>query len=439
MQQQTTNRRKNKNQSYLWICTTDGASSHIAILQQHNQQTGILRDVDAFDLIETQIIAMEFIRGIPETNVEDQVWFGTDSRKLLLYSASDTEHNEITSCTVPGNITNIKYHCDSVFVALENGTLLIFRRNFTDGSWLLKDPQIVTLGNDPVANILPINMTVYAACGPKVYVLDSLTGEIQKHFSAHHEKGGNVHLMAHSGIGLWVSLKNSSTVCLYHTETFKHLQDINIASNVMRIVRNSADPSSTYFPHENPHRTSTRSAIYVTALMACRGLLWVGTNVGICLTIPLPRLEGVPIISGRVNISYHAHFGPISFLLALYPSKVVNNAAVMQQPFKNRGVQANDIEVTPATPEDADKKLLPALEDKSPTSNNADTLQAKIKHQLTGSPVVLRRRRSKDVDQSMTSRLSKTLPRGLGCGGHVFSTSTTSSQSSGKKMKSLPQ
>jgi hypothetical protein len=42
-----------------------------------------------------------------------------------------------------------------------------------------------------------------------------------------------------------------------------------------------------------------------------QGLLWVGTNVGIALTIPLPRLEGVPIISGKANISYHAHFGPV--------------------------------------------------------------------------------------------------------------------------------
>ena len=32
----------------------------------------------------------------------------------------------------------------------------------------------------------------------------------------------------------------------------------------------------------------------------------MGTNVGIALTIPLPRLEGVPIISGKANISYHA-------------------------------------------------------------------------------------------------------------------------------------
>lgn len=47
--------------------------------------------------------------------------------------------------------------------------------------------------------------------------------------------------------------------------------------------------------------------------------------------------------------------------------------------------------------------------------------------QLTNSPIV-RRRRSKDGNLD-SSRLSKTLPRGLGCGGSVIS--TTSSQSSG--------
>ena len=45
----------------------------------------------------------------------------------------------------------------------------------------------------------------------------------------------------------------------------------------------------------------------------------MGTNVGIALTIPLPRLEGVPIISGKANISYHAHFGPVRMFLPLQP------------------------------------------------------------------------------------------------------------------------
>lgn len=64
--------------------------------------------------------------------------------------------------------------------------------------------------------------------------------------------------------------------------------------------------------------TRLQTAICVTALKASKGLLWVGTNVGIVLSIPLPRLEGVPIISGRANVSYHAHTGPVNFFLGLH-------------------------------------------------------------------------------------------------------------------------
>merc|ERR1719238_221060 len=116
---------------------------------------------------------------------------------------------------------------------------------------------------------------------------------------------GMVSHIAVCGIGLWVALDHSSTVSLYHTESFIHMQDINIASNVSRALGGSS-----------------KRSIYVTALSAAKGLLWVGTNVGIALTIPLPRLEGVPIISGRANISYHAHFGPVRMFLPLVPGVV---------------------------------------------------------------------------------------------------------------------
>merc|ERR550525_999284 len=115
--------------------------------------------------------------------------------------------------------------------------------------------------------------------------------------------GSMVSHMAVCGIGLWVALHHSSTVSLYHTESFIHMQDINIASNVSRALGGSS-----------------KRSIYVTALSAAKGLLWVGTNVGIALTIPLPRLEGVPIISGKANISYHAHFGPVRMFLTLTTS-----------------------------------------------------------------------------------------------------------------------
>lgn len=165
----------------------------------------------------------------------DMVWIGTDRHKLHLYAAEEPEKQEEIACTTVSDvIIHIKYHCDNVFVALANGTLCVYRKNPIDGAWLIQEPQMINLGTEPVASLLPINLCLYAACGKKVWVLNGVTAEIQKSFMIHHEHFGNVSLMAHSGIGLWISQKNSSTICLYHTETFKHLQDINIASIVLR-------------------------------------------------------------------------------------------------------------------------------------------------------------------------------------------------------------
>lgn len=422
----TSTRRRSKNQNYAWICTTDGTSSHITVLLQHHQRAGELKEVGSFDLVETIVSSMEFVKGINNLNPEeegdnalvdgDAIWIGTTSKKIFIYSATNPEQDkQIAVCTVPAAVTEIVFHMDSSFVALSNGTVQIFRRGY-DGHWLLKEPQTVSLGvNEPITSILSINANVYAGCGQKIYVLNGCSGEIQKSFDVNREQSnGTVHTvqyMAHSGVGLWISLKNSSVICLYHTETFKHLQDINIASNVLRVTSSQRDC------------VNKNSSVFVTALMASKGLLWVGTNVGISLTIPLPRLEGVPIISGAVNISYHAHFGPVTFLMPLLPksyykpilSEPLPTTTIQQQNFGEDETQNGENIVTLRKNENEDQKM--NVRDNTPQHkkterSNSQDMTARLKAQLIQSPVVLRRRRGKDIGE--LSRTSKTLPRGLG-------------------------
>jgi Rho guanine nucleotide exchange factor 10 len=383
--------------------------------QSTTASTTCLKRITTFDLVETKVTAIEFVKGISNdltTLASDLVWMGTDSRKIMIYAATEPEkEEEIGSYSVSGPVVEIKYHCDNVFVALGTGLLLLFKRQ-VDGAWALKDPFVISLGNDPVSCLMPINMSVYAACGKKVWVLNATTGDIIKNFSAQHEHVGNVKLMAHSGVGLWVALKNSSTVCLYHTETFKHLQDINIASNVLRVTKmnNSSNWCGGTIAANN-------QAVTVTALLACKGLLWVGTNVGISLTIPLPRLEGVPIISGRVNISYHAHFGPITFLLAIQNTKNTIYSSTKDH-------RVNDDESVQLRTRDSEQRS----RDRASLDSSVCSNIVKLKQQLTGSPVMLRRKRSKEYEY----RGSKTLPRGLGAGCGFLSSSMSSSQSSGE-------
>ena len=225
--------------------------------------------------------------------------------------------------------------------------------------------------------------------------------------------------MAHAGVGLWVSLKNSSIICLYHTETFKHLQDINIAPHILRVTSSSISSSS-----------NTSHSVYVTALMACKGLLWVGTNVGITLTVPLPRLEGVPIISGNVNISYHAHCGPVTFFQPLI-TKTAHQTSQLQVKAPLRTdvgdplYDGDNSEAIESNSETTEKIGIVKLEKQR--SLDISPSPSKTKNHLSSSPVALRRK--SNIRESDLSRISKTLPRGFS-GVNAFFNGTHSMRSS---------
>lgn len=417
-----TGHRRSREQNYLWVATIDDSSSRISVLLQNQQRAGNLKEIRSFDLMETLVTTIEFVKfeiGIRQMTDRDTVWIGAENGKIFIYDGNNPEiEKQISFCTLSSGITQILYHLGNVFVALVNGSVQIFRRSH-DGEWNFKATQTVTLiESNPVSHLLPIKENVYAACGRKVWVINGSSGDILKPFDVHHVEGERnlpVNLMAHSGIGLWVSLKSSNIICLYHTETFKHLQDINIASNVLRLT-SSRDT------------VNNKSSIFVTALMACKGLLWVGTNVGISLTIPLPRLEhALPIMSGGVSISYHAHFGPITFMLPLVQRTYHRPPAVI--PEFQMSVSMDDSASTNRAKQQTEKEH--DVAHKQLTKQNSIDQPPKIRAHLDNScsPVMLRRRRFKDSGNANdVARLSKTLPRGIG-GTRMLMSSESSEQS----------
>lgn len=200
---------------------------------------------------------------------------------------------------------------------------------------------------------------------------------------------GMVSHMAVCGIGLWVALNHSSTVSLYHTESFIHMQDINIASNVSRALGGSS-----------------KRSIYVTALSAAKGLLWVGTNVGIALTIPLPRLEGVPIISGKANISYHAHFGPVRMFLPLQPK--VHSNEPMGRSSRHQTIPEESTSSAAASPRPIKQQYRKQVSESGLISPTATPPLAK---QLLRSKSI-----ASSKDTLLIRKNSKTLPRGFTIG-----------------------
>ncbi|KAG8195643.1 hypothetical protein JTE90_004978 [Oedothorax gibbosus] len=354
-------------QQYLWLCSSDGINSHIVVMAVHLTH---LRQVAVYHLSETKIIAIEAVPGMPidkgcldsenSSNTissmlsVESVWLGTDKGKVLILEGSCPEKwEEIGSTVVSASIMQLKYHCDQVYIALSNGSVMIFHRN-SDGQWQLQDPTVVTFEQDPVTSLLPLGLTIFCASGTKIWVIDSITAEVQRSYCLQHDNEGQAYLLAHSGTGLWIALKNSATICLYHTETFCHLQDINIAANVNRILAGKDKDKS-------PH------TIHVTSLLASKGLLWVGTNVGILLTVPLPRLEGVPIITGRVSLAIHAHQGPVQLLLSLQPKPM--SLSVLSSPVTRRPASADEDEVSLVSPRTRVVKQISDSVLPSPVSN----------------------------------------------------------------------
>jgi len=311
--------------TYVWANTTDGRSSQLRI---YSAQTTQLKELGTISLSSCCVKATIFVpaaaSGLLPSSEEplraDLVWVATDDLRIIFYAASDPERgSELGRIVLPSQPISLVYHCGQVWVGLQSGCLQVFRRS-PSGSWDNSPAICLVLGSDPVTALAPIQQAMLASVGREVMLLDAWTSNVLRSFTVAAEEQingsmisldcpaapGHISHLAVAGVGLWVASSHTSTVALYHTESFIHMQDIDIATNVRRVLA-ARDLSNS------------KKSIYVTALSAAKGLLWVGTNVGIALTIPLPRLEGVPIISGKANISFHAHYGPVRMFLPLQP------------------------------------------------------------------------------------------------------------------------
>ena len=99
----------------------------------------------------------------------------------------------------------------------------------------------------------------------------------------------SVQYMTWAGDGVWLSVRLSSTLQLYHARTFQHLQDVDIQPYVEKMIGQffvqiqirlgmfillAKEKTGLYFVH-------------ISALIiACRRL-WIGTGNGIIISVPL--------------------------------------------------------------------------------------------------------------------------------------------------------
>ncbi|XP_058380867.1 rho guanine nucleotide exchange factor 10 isoform X3 [Diceros bicornis minor] len=295
---------------FLWIGSCTSQMGQIAIVSFQSSNPKV---IECFN-VESRILCMVYIPveekpREPGTASEPEasavralgvptICLGTEEGSISIYKSSQgSKKVRLQHFFTPEKSTVMSLACtpQRLYAGLVNGTVAIYAKA-EDGSWNSEPQKVIKLGVLPVRSLLMMEDTLWAASGGQVFIISVETHAIENQLEAHQEEGMVVSHMAVAGVGIWIAFTSGSTLRLFHTETLKHLQDINIATPVHHML-------------PGPQRLS------VTSLLVCHGLLMVGTSLGIVVALPVPRLQGIPKVTGRGMVSYHAHNGPVKFLV----------------------------------------------------------------------------------------------------------------------------
>ncbi|XP_036744495.2 rho guanine nucleotide exchange factor 17 [Manis pentadactyla] len=246
----------------------------------------------------------------PEAH-QSSVWLGTEDGCVHVYQSSDSIRDRRNSMKLQhaASVTCILYLNNQVFVSLANGELVVYQRE-AGHFWEPQNSKSVTLGaqGSPITKMVSVGGRLWCGCQNRVLVLSPDTLQLEHTFSMGQDSSRSVACMVDSSLGVWVTLKGSAHVCLYHPDTFEQLAEVDVTPPVHRMLAGS----------DAIIRQHKAACLRITALLVCEELLWVGTSAGVVLTMPTspgavncPRAPLSPAGLGQ------GHTGHVRFLAAV--------------------------------------------------------------------------------------------------------------------------
>ncbi|XP_025019866.1 rho guanine nucleotide exchange factor 10-like protein isoform X4 [Python bivittatus] len=300
-------------QGYLWVGGgQEGTGGQVEIFSLNRSVPRIVRSFP----VASRVLCLEYIsERTEEERAEDSpaaadqpfpaqpaLCLGLQDGSILAYGSLDSGAQCLLTSRTPGlhPVLCLKHNADYLFAGLQNGTVAAYARTSAGGLWDPEaEPTCLAVGLAPVRTLLTLDDAVWASCGNQVTVFDAVSLKAQQTFEAHPEEDSSVTHMIKAGSGVWMAFSSGSSIRLFHTETLELLQDINVATRTTAVL---------------PGQKNVR----VTSLLICQGLLWVGTDQGILVLLPVPRLEGIPKITGKGMVSLNGHCGPVEFLAVAF-------------------------------------------------------------------------------------------------------------------------
>ncbi|CAK1593718.1 unnamed protein product [Parnassius mnemosyne] len=249
------------------------------------------------------------------------MWLGTEDGCIHVYNCLDNIRIKKNKIKLQHNsgVHSIVYMEGKVFVALGNGDLVVYCRDI-DGSWTERSTIPVGTGSGPVSSMLLSGGKLWCATHSNIKIINPHSLQVDETFQISSETKPISH-MAVAGGSIWLSLHNAAQLRCYNATTREQLAEINITPQVTKMLHGC----------DEIIRQHKAACLRVTALLAHRDTLWVGTSAGVLLTAPLhnspnPRTGSftVPQLTG---ITY-GHTGHVRFLT------IVENPVPQRQPAK---------------------------------------------------------------------------------------------------------
>uniref|UniRef100_A0A3B3XBU5 Rho guanine nucleotide exchange factor 10 n=1 Tax=Poecilia mexicana TaxID=48701 RepID=A0A3B3XBU5_9TELE len=294
----------------VWVASCTNQMGQIAIVAMQNSCPKV---TECFN-VESRILCMAYVpteqlkedgEKLPDSNYAPPakasdtptVCLGMEEGSIIVYKSTQRSKKiRLQHFFTPdkSTVTSLVYKKPCLYAGLVSGAVAIYSRS-QDGSWSCEKPKLLKLGVLPVKAVLAVEDHLWASSGGQVFIISTHTHCVERQLEAHQEEGMVVSHMVVAGVGIWIAFSSGSTVRLFHTETLEHLQDINIATTVNNILPGN-------------------QRVSVSSLLVCHGLLLAGTNLGVTVALSVPRLQGIPKVTGRGMVSLHAHNGPVKFL-----------------------------------------------------------------------------------------------------------------------------
>ncbi|KAJ0063377.1 hypothetical protein NL108_002714, partial [Boleophthalmus pectinirostris] len=259
--------------------------------------------------------SLEDLLSIDPEAYKSSVWLGTEDGCIHVYQSSDNIRNRKNSMKMQhsASILCILYLDNKVFVSLANGEVIVYQRE-AGSFWDPQSSQTLALGtaNSPVTKMVPVGGKLWCGSQNRVLIINTATLVQEHSFQVGTDSSRCVTCMVAYGHGVWLALQGSAQVRLYHAQTWDALTEVDVAPAVHKML---AGADAIIRQHK-------AACLRITALLACKDLLWIGTSAGVVLTLAIPKVSSgtgpgtlkFPLVPMG---SAHGHTGHVRFLTAI--------------------------------------------------------------------------------------------------------------------------